>query len=190
MAIAGVVRRAEPPQVDRNHAGGVGAVNQGFYPLRTQPLDQFRDGKDHGRRAADMIQDGNPRPGTHARDHSIDNLIRRFHGRGNVGNDYRRESPLGNESRHIVAGVVAVRRHQDFLARAESQRSQDAICARGGIGDKDQVLRIGADQFREALPRAVEQSRHLPHKELHGLSGQLAAQLLLPLEHHASHGAK
>ena len=46
MAIAGVVRRAEPPQVHRNHARRVGGVNQGFDPLRTQPLDQFRDGKD------------------------------------------------------------------------------------------------------------------------------------------------
>ena len=94
----------------------------------------------------------------------------------------------GDEPRHVVAGVVAVHGHEDLVAVAETQRPEHAVHARRGVGNEDQVLRIGADDLGQPLPRGVEQFRHLPHEELHGPRFHLAAQLALPLEHHARTG--
>ena len=73
-------------------------------------------------------------------------------------------------------------RHQQFLARMESPRPQDGIDSGGGVGDEDEVLRVGADRRGQRLPRLVQERLHPPGQEPHRLRLHLPPQLRLPLE--------
>ena len=147
-----------------------------------QPPNQKLDGKDHGRRAADVIEEGNSRPRAHPRHHRVDDLFGRFDGGGNFRNDQSRLALLGHQPRHVIAGVVAVRGDEDLVALAETQRPEHAVHARRDVGNEDQVLGIGADDLGQPLPRPSSSSGICRTRNCTGRAS-IWAPVALPLEH-------
>ena len=74
VAIASVVGRPQPPQVQGDHARGMGAVHQAIHASLGQLPHEFLDGEDHGGWARDVVQQRQPRPLRDAGEHSLDDL--------------------------------------------------------------------------------------------------------------------
>ena len=127
------------PSIKRIHAALVQMPHQLF------------DWKYHRRRAADMVQQRDPRPLGHTRQYRVQDLIGRFDGNGNLRDDDPCATPIGDIAGDIGTGVVTVVGDEDIVACTQFERPQHAVDAGGGVGHEDQVLLVGADQFGQPL---------------------------------------
>ena len=86
---------------------------------------------------------------------------------------------------HVVARIVAVVGHEDFVAGLEFERTQHGVHRCRGIRDERKLLRIRADESCEFRTRGVEAIPDLAPQEAHGIPLHLSAQARLLVHHHA-----
>jgi len=84
----------------------MGAVDQNVDAARVETRDQFLDRKDHGRRAGDVVEQGQPRALGDPFHHPLDNFVGRTDRNGYVDHHEPRARPLGHVASHVRASVV------------------------------------------------------------------------------------
>jgi len=160
----------------------VGAVDQRVHSPLGQPPDQFFDRKHDCRGAGHVIDQRQPGALGDAAEHGLDDLSGRRDGDRHLDDHEPGAALLGHVAGHVVAGVVAVVGSQQLVAWLEAERSEHRVDPGRGVGHEHQVLRLGADQRGQRLPRAIEQARQLADQEPDRLGLHLPPQLGLPLE--------
>ena len=88
--VAGVVRRADRADVEREHARRVRAVDQRVDAARGQLLHDPLDGEDQRRLAGDVVDEQQPRAVGDFLQHALDDDVRRANREGDVGDDHLR----------------------------------------------------------------------------------------------------
>ena len=118
VAIAGVVGGADPADRQRQHARCVRAVDERIHTALGERAHQRLDREHETGRAGDMIDEREPGPLRHRREHGIDHLRRiDIRPRDRGSHDVNSE-PLRRAQR-IPAGVVRVVRREKLVSRAE-----------------------------------------------------------------------
>ena len=188
VAVARVVGRPKPRQVQRHHSGGVCAVDEGVDAARVQAADDFLDRQDYGRGTGNVVDDSQPRPLGHGRQNRLDHLVRRLDRRRQASCHDLGPRLRGRQLRGAETGVVSVIGQQQLVARLQPQRPQHAVDSLGGVAHKHQIFGFGPDRCGQRLPRGVEQRRHFATEEPHGLPLHLPAELLLHVEYRPGAG--
>ena len=190
VAVAGVVRRPERPEVERKHAGRVRTVDDGVDAPRGELADEALDREHEPGRARDVVQQREPRPRRDVSEHGVDDLIGRVQRKRDRRHDDARARTLGDEVERIAARVVGVVRRQELVARGEPQRTHHGIDAAGRVRHERDVLRVRADEVRQLLPCRIESLLELAGEESDPLRLHLGPKPRLLGEHLGRTGAE
>ncbi|MEI9893109.1 MAG: hypothetical protein WDN28_04155 [Chthoniobacter sp.] len=137
-----------------------------------------------------MVDHRQPRARRDRREDCFDDLRFIAQREGNPGDD-----DLGSRARrgfgeHVAACIIIVVGGEQFVAGRELQRAHDRVHARGGVGDEDQVVRLGLEEGRQLFARGVEQIWQIAPEKLHRLALHAGAQFGLGREDGAGAGAE
>ncbi len=190
VAIPCVVGRPNGAKIQRQHARCMRTVHQRVDPHRVQALHQCCDREHDGGRAADMVQHRQACPRGHAIEHRIEDLIGMTDRHLYPGHHHHRPGGMRNEIQQIGTGQIGVIGGEDLIARHEDTRAQHRAQRSGDIGDKSQILGIGADHLAQGLTSLVQQQRKFAQDKRRGLTFHARAQLGLPLQDHDRTGAQ
>ncbi len=189
VAVAGVVRGADPAHVQRQHPRRVRAVDQRVHSALGERAHQRLDREHQPGGAGHVIDEGQPRARRDRGEHRVDHPRRRDARPGHGGRDHA--DPCGLEhAEGVAAGVVGVVGGEHLVAVAEAQRAHHGVHPGGRIGHERQIVGIGAHEPGQREARLVEQRLQLAREEQHGLPLHPRAQLLLQVEHAPRAGAE
>jgi hypothetical protein len=190
VAVPRVVCGAERPEVERHHAGGVGAVDQRVDTLRRELADEGLDRQDEPCRARHMVDERQPRPRSHPGEHRLQRLLRRRHGERQRRHDDTDPRARRDGVDGVPAGVVGVVRGEDLVPRREVNGPEHGVHARGRIRDEGEAVRIGPDEGAQRPARFVQQPLQFPGQEPRRLGFQPVPEARLGVQHRAGAGAE
>ncbi len=190
VAVAGVVSRAEPREVDRQHARGVRAVDQHVHAPRLQRRDQRLDREHHAGRAGHVVEKDEPGPSGDGAEHRVRHVDRTAEREGHLGHHHLCPGTLGHGTERVGAGIVGVVRGEQLVSGPEDEGAQDGVHPGGGVVDQREVVRIGSKEGPEPSASLVEQRLDRPDEEVDGIALHPCPELGLQREHLARAGAE
>ena len=113
--VGGIVSRAQLPQIQRQHAGRMGAVHQSIHAARFERPGNLPHGHHQRRIARNMINQCQPRLWRYDPKDGLGNLICGLERKGNVGHHQFCARFPGDFHQHIPTGIVIEARRQEFI---------------------------------------------------------------------------
>ncbi len=179
MQVAGVVRGAEGAEIEREHPGGMGAVDERVDAAHLHLGHQALYRHDQSGLTGDVVDEQQPRALGHPLEHARDDVVRRGDGVGDIYAHHLGAVEASHVVEGVAAGVVLVRGDEQFLVLVEIERAEDGIHSGGGIRHERQSTLVGAEELRKGAPGLIEQRLELPDHEAHRLALELRAQVIL-----------
>ncbi len=180
VAVACVISGAELVEPEREHPGGVRAVDQSIDTSLRERANQRRHRENDAGRARDVVDEKKTGPFRHRGQHRVDGFARRGQRKRHGSHDHLRARPLRDEVQRVAAGVVLVVGREELVTRTERERAEDGVHTGGRIGDERDVIGARADEPSERFSRLVDARLEPAVEELHGLALHLRPKLLLP----------
>ena len=174
--VAGVEGDVERAEVERQHAGGVGAVDERVDAVRAQLSNDPLDREDERGLAGDVIDEQEARAVGDFREHALDDGVGRVDREGDVDGDDLRAVERADEVEGVARGVVFVRGDEELVVLVEVERAEDGVDAGGGVGDEGEVVGRSAEEVGQHGAGGVEARLDLVREKTHRLALHLLAQ--------------
>jgi hypothetical protein len=185
MEVARVVRRSQLREIERDHARGVRAVDEGVHPSSVELAHEAFDGEKDSGRARNVIEQREACLRRNAGEDGIDDLFGVFEWKREASDGDLGSAALRVKVEGVPARIVRLVGGQERIARSEFERSQDGIHSGCRVGHERYSRFIGPKERSERLARRIEERLELTHEEADGLALDLIADAPLRLKHDA-----
>ncbi len=144
--IAGVPVAVEGGDIEIEHAGRVGAIDEEGQILCAAPGSEILDGVDEGGGRGDVIDENESSARGAGVLDGAEDVGRRMHGQRDVDFADGVASAAGEVVHRAPNGVVDMVGRDDLITRRQVERTEGRIDAGGGVGDKGKVIARQAEE--------------------------------------------
>lgn len=170
-------------QVDLDHAGRVGGIDEGVDATLTEHADDLANRKDEGGGAGDVVDQDEPGSSRERGVEDGQGVLRPHARKRKRGRDDARAGGRRGGLHRVACGVVLVVEHHDLVAWLESKAPGDDVDGGRGVVDEGEVVGIGAEEPRQLGAGRVQRRLEVAGEERHRLTLHPVAPRLLRREH-------
>jgi hypothetical protein len=177
-----IVRSVERVEVERNHAGGMRAVDERIDSAIREGAHDPGNRDDECGRARYVADHREARPIGRRVEQPRDDVVLGYGRERQPRDDDARAVARGHMSGDVQDRVVLVVGGEDLVAGLEPERPQDRVHAAGGVRDQPEVIGVRPDERADRRPDLGERPVELSGQELDRLALEPVAPRPLSVE--------